>query len=109
VWVHGDLAPGNLLVAGGTLCGVIDFGQLAVGDPACDATLAWTRFSGASRAAFRAALAFDEGVWARARGWALWKGLLTLREAHGAAAAHALRVVADVIAESRSESLRAGR
>ncbi len=38
---------------------------------------AWTLFSGASREAFRAALPFDEETWARARGWALWKALIT--------------------------------
>ena len=36
VWVHGDVAIGNLLVRNGELCGVIDFGSMAVGDPACD-------------------------------------------------------------------------
>ena len=42
VWVHGDVAPGNLLVKDGKLCAVIDFGILGVGDPACDAAMAWT-------------------------------------------------------------------
>ncbi|CAG8468829.1 17456_t:CDS:2 [Racocetra fulgida] len=28
VWVHGDIAPGNLLVKNGKLCGIIDFGML---------------------------------------------------------------------------------
>ena len=37
VWIHGDVAPGNLLVKDGKLCAVIDFGILGVGDPACDA------------------------------------------------------------------------
>ena len=41
VWVHGDVAPGNLLVKDGKLCAVIDFGILGVGDPACDAAMAW--------------------------------------------------------------------
>ena len=76
VWVHGDIAPGNLLVRGGRLVAVIDFGNLAVGDPACDLAIAWTFFAGASRVAFQRSLAFDEGTWARARGWALWKALV---------------------------------
>lgn len=42
VWVHGDVVPGNLLVKDGKLCAVIDFGILGVGDPACDAAMAWT-------------------------------------------------------------------
>ena len=34
VWIHGDLSEGNLLLQGGRLSGVIDFGGLAAGDPA---------------------------------------------------------------------------
>lgn len=51
VWIHGDISAGNLLVQNGRLSAVIDFGQLAVGDPACDLVIAWTLFSGASRSA----------------------------------------------------------
>ncbi|HEY8120995.1 MAG TPA: aminoglycoside phosphotransferase family protein [Myxococcota bacterium] len=81
VWVHGDVAASNLLVAGGELCAVIDFGQLAVGDPACDVAIAWTFFSAESRAALRSDLARDDATWARGRGWCLWKALLTLSAA----------------------------
>jgi aminoglycoside phosphotransferase (APT) family kinase protein len=77
VWVHGDVAPSNLLVGGGVLRAVIDFGCSAVGDPACDLVMAWTFFDGESRAVFRDALAFDEATWSRARGWALWKAIVT--------------------------------
>jgi aminoglycoside phosphotransferase (APT) family kinase protein len=76
VWFHGDVAVGNLLVAGGRLAGVIDFGTCDVGDPACDLVLAWTLLSGASRRSFRDTLNLNADVWARARGWALWKALL---------------------------------
>jgi aminoglycoside phosphotransferase (APT) family kinase protein len=75
--VHGDVACGNLLVANGKLCAVIDFGSSAVGDPACDLVIAWTEFSGESREAFRTALSLDDDTWSRARGWALWKALIT--------------------------------
>jgi aminoglycoside phosphotransferase (APT) family kinase protein len=78
VWLHGDVAAGNLLVQGGRLSAVIDFGCSGVGDPACDLAIAWTLFSGASRAAFRAGLPLDNATWARGRGWALWKALITL-------------------------------
>ncbi len=78
VWLHGDMAASNMLVKDGDLCAVIDFGCSGVGDPACDLTIAWTLFSGESRKAFRAALPLDNATWARARGWALWKGLVTL-------------------------------
>lgn len=78
VWLHGDVSAGNLLVEKGRLNAVIDFGCTAVGDPACDLTIAWTLFSGESRNAFREALPLDRATWARGRGWALWKGLITL-------------------------------
>lgn len=78
VWIHGDLHTGNLLVHNGRLSAVIDFGGLAVGDPACDFVAAWTLFSGESRDAFRAALSIDDASWARSRGWALSTGLIAL-------------------------------
>ena len=98
MWVHGDVAAGNLLVADGRLAGVIDFGSAAVGDPACDLVIAWTLFEGDGRAAFRAAAPADAGTWARARGWALWKALLTIA-AGGPDAPAARRVVAAVTGE----------
>lgn len=77
VWVHGDMAIGNLLQDGISLTGIIDFGLLGVGDPACDLVLAWTYFDGESRQVFAAELALDGATWERARGWALWKALIT--------------------------------
>ena len=41
LWLHGDLHPANLLTSGGTYCGVIDFGDMCAGDPACDLAAAW--------------------------------------------------------------------
>ena len=78
VWVHGDVTASNLLVSEGCLRAVIDFGCSAVGDPACDLVMAWTFFSGESAEVFRSALPFDDATWARGRGWALWKALITL-------------------------------
>lgn len=77
VWIHGDLSPGNLLVRNGRLSAVIDFGQMAVGDPACDLSIAWTFFHDSSRTAFRKALSLDSGTWNRAKAWTLWKALVT--------------------------------
>jgi len=77
LWVHGDIAPGNILIKDGKLCAVIDFGILGVGDPACDAAMAWTFFDNNSRKVFKKVLNMDEGTWNRARGWALWKALIT--------------------------------
>jgi aminoglycoside phosphotransferase (APT) family kinase protein len=75
VWIHGDLDRRNLLVARGQLSAVIDFGGLGVGDPACDAMVAWKVFSGESRERFRAELSPDDATWARGRGWALSQAL----------------------------------
>jgi aminoglycoside phosphotransferase (APT) family kinase protein len=102
VWVHGDVAAGNLLVTDGRLAAVIDFGSSGVGDPACDVTIAWTFLSGESREAFRAALPLDVATWARGRGWALWKALITFAgnlETDRAAAAMARQVINNVLAE----------
>lgn len=76
VWVHGDIAVGNLLVENGELTAVIDFGQLCIGDPACDLAIAWTFFNNESRQAFRKALPLDNATWERGRGWTLWKALI---------------------------------
>ena len=77
VWFHGDVAEGNLLLRDGRLAAVIDFGTSGVGDPACDTVIAWTLLRGRSRAAFRSTLGADDATWARGRGWALWKALIT--------------------------------
>jgi aminoglycoside phosphotransferase (APT) family kinase protein len=76
VWVHGDIALGNLLVNNGKLAAVIDFGQLCAGDPACDLAIAWTYFRGLHRRTFRERLALDAATWQRGRAWALWKAAI---------------------------------
>src|SRR5437868_176825 len=65
VWLHGDLDARNLLVNDGRLYGVIDWGALAVGDPACDVMVAWKMLSADTRESFRTALAVDDATWAR--------------------------------------------
>ncbi len=106
VWVHGDVAAGNLLVNEGRLSAVIDFGCSAVGDPACDLTIAWTFFAGSSRQAFCGALPLDGATWARARGWALWKALITLvgsRLSDARKASQARRVIDEVLQDYKRE------
>ncbi len=76
VWVHGDVAVGNLLVKNGRLAAIIDFGGMGIGDPACDVAIAWTLFEGKSRETFRLTLSLDNATWSRGRGWALWKALI---------------------------------
>ena len=75
VWCHGDFHTGNLLTTGGRLGAVIDFGELGVGDPACDLMIAFTLMSAGPRATFRTALGADEATWTRGRGWGLATGL----------------------------------
>jgi aminoglycoside phosphotransferase (APT) family kinase protein len=107
VWVHGDVAAGNLLVQDGRLTAVIDFGCASMGDPACDLAIAWTLLSGESRETFRAALPVDDATWARGRGWTLWKALITLAALPGTnalAASTSRRIIDDVLAERKSVS-----
>jgi aminoglycoside phosphotransferase (APT) family kinase protein len=102
VWVHGDVAAGNLLVEEGRLSAVIDFGTSGVGDPSCDLAIAWTLFGEESRHAFRAALRLDDATWARGRGWALWKCLITLEghiDTNPQEAARIRREIDDIIAD----------
>jgi len=104
VWFHGDIAWGNLLVEGGRLSAVIDFGTSGVGDPSCDLAIAWTLFGGESREAFRAGLQLDDATWARGRGWTLWKSLITLAEhidSNPLAAGRGRRVIDEVLADHK--------
>ena len=102
LWIHGDLQSGNLLARDGRLSAVIDFGCLAVGDPACDLQVAWNLFTGEARAVFREALGVDDMTWARGRGWALSVGLLQLPYYHQTnplLATIARRTINEVLAE----------
>ncbi len=72
-WLHGDLHPANLLVHGGRIAAVVDFGDISGGDPANDLAVAWMMLPANVRAVFRtAAGAADDDTWERARGWALF-------------------------------------
>jgi aminoglycoside phosphotransferase (APT) family kinase protein len=78
VWIHGDLAIGNILINEGTLSGIIDFGGIGIGDPACDLVISWTFLEGRSREIFHDCMELDTDTWTRARGWALWKATFEL-------------------------------
>lgn len=76
IWLHGDLHPLNLLVRGGRLSAVIDFGDITSGDPATDMSISWMVFDSAERTEFRKRLTIDGRsvdihTWNRARAWAL--------------------------------------
>ncbi|TXC99355.1 aminoglycoside phosphotransferase family protein [Streptomyces sp. ISID311] len=80
LWLHGDLHPANVLTADGTFCGVIAFGDLFAGDPACDLAAAWMLLPDGAVERFHAAYqpAPDPATLRRARGWAVWKALACL-------------------------------
>ncbi|WP_439577796.1 aminoglycoside phosphotransferase family protein [Elioraea sp.] len=103
VWVHGDLSAGNVLIRNGRLSALLDFGNLAVGDPACDLAIAWTFLDRQAASAFLNSLAPDEGTLARARGWVLWKALIVLAGLPGTDARQveaASRALARVLADA---------
>jgi aminoglycoside phosphotransferase (APT) family kinase protein len=80
LWLHGDLHPANVLTRDGTFCGVIDFGDLFAGDPACDLAAAWLLLPDGAVDRFHDAYqpAPDPATRRRARGWALLKALACL-------------------------------
>ncbi|MFF3769675.1 aminoglycoside phosphotransferase family protein [Streptomyces sp. NPDC002232] len=84
VWLHGDLHPANVVVADGTLAGVLDFGELCAGDPATDLSAAWLLLpQGAADPFLTAYGRADEAAVRRARGWALLRaaGLIAIGRA----------------------------
>ncbi|MEU2128801.1 aminoglycoside phosphotransferase family protein [Streptomyces sp. NPDC018352] len=105
VWIHADLQPGNLLLAGGRLSAVIDFGCTGLGDAAVDLIAAWYLLPAHARGTFRTALNADDAAWARGRGWALSTALGELRyyrESNPAMAAIARHVIREVLADGGS-------
>ena len=71
VMTHGDLIPGNVLVADGRLAGVIDVGGLGPADPALDLVGAWHLLQSEPRELLREELECDDLQWARGAAWAL--------------------------------------
>jgi aminoglycoside phosphotransferase (APT) family kinase protein len=70
VMTHGDLIPGNVLVADGRLAGVLDVGGLGPADPALDLVGAWHLLEAGPRAMLRADLGCDDLDWERGKAWA---------------------------------------
>ncbi|MFH8625354.1 aminoglycoside phosphotransferase family protein [Streptomyces vietnamensis] len=96
LWLHGDLHPANVVVADGTLAGVVDFGEVCAGDPATDLSAAWLLLpEGAADRFFRTYARVDDAMYGngharvdaatvrRARGWALLRaaGLIDIGRA----------------------------
>lgn len=102
VWIHGDFSAGNILVKDGKLAAVIDFGCMGVGDPACDLVISWTFLTRESRQVFRSHLRLDQNTWSRARGWALWKALITIvsiNDKNGLQARKQLNIINELVHE----------
>ncbi|MGQ7296381.1 aminoglycoside phosphotransferase family protein [Quadrisphaera sp. KR29] len=114
VWAHGDLLPGNLLVdapAGparpGRLTAVIDWGALALADPAVDLLPAWHLFGGPRRRgaqhAYRERLGADDAAWARGRGTVVHQAVQALPyywDTNPGMVAQASRALAAAVAET---------
>ena len=72
---HGDLIPGNVLVAGGRLAGVLDTGGLGAADPALDLVAAWHLLEPRPREVLREVLGCDDLQWQRGRAWAFQQAM----------------------------------
>jgi aminoglycoside phosphotransferase (APT) family kinase protein len=70
VMTHGDLIPGNVLVAHGRLTGIIDVGGLGPADPALDLVGAWHLLEAGPRQVLRDDLESDDLEWERGKAWA---------------------------------------
>jgi aminoglycoside phosphotransferase (APT) family kinase protein len=78
VWVHGDIAAGNVLFGDRRAIAVIDWAALGMGDPACDLIVAWELFDADARDVLRTEAGVDDATWARSRGWAVSTAILEL-------------------------------
>ena len=95
LWIHGDLHPGNLLVSCGRLSAVIDFGDLAAGDPATDLSVIWILLPSKARSVFLTSARgaynpLNDDTLMRARGWAIALGLCWLASSLGDEVMHTI-------------------
>ncbi|MEU6413279.1 aminoglycoside phosphotransferase family protein [Microbispora sp. NPDC046933] len=67
---HGDLIPGNVLVSGGRLAGILDGGGFGPADPALDLVSAWHLLEAGPRQVLRLHLECDDLEWKRGKAWA---------------------------------------
>lgn len=74
--LHADLIPGNLVVRGGEIVGLLDFGTLTTGYAAWDLTPAWWVLDREGRKRFRELLDVDDVSWAWGRALAASQGLM---------------------------------
>jgi aminoglycoside phosphotransferase (APT) family kinase protein len=78
-WLHGDLHPRNVLMEGGKLSAIIDWGDMCAGDPATDLAALWLLLpSRESRALATELYQPSFNMLRRAKGWAITWGLVLL-------------------------------
>jgi len=79
-WIHGDLHPCNVLVEKGVITGVIDWGDITKGDRATDLAAIWMLFADplARQQAIATYAHASEATLQRARGWAVFFGIVLL-------------------------------
>lgn len=70
VMSHSDLIPGNVLVTGDRLTGVLDAGGFGPADPALDLVSAWHLLEPGPREVLRRTLGCDDLEWERGKAWA---------------------------------------
>jgi aminoglycoside phosphotransferase (APT) family kinase protein len=99
---HGDLIPGNVLVAGGRLSGVLDVGGFGPADPALDLVGAWHLLEAGPRRVLRAALGCGDLEWERGKAWAFQQAMGTVwyyRESNPPMSRMGHRTLARILAE----------
>jgi aminoglycoside phosphotransferase (APT) family kinase protein len=79
-WIHGDLHARNVLSVEGRISAVIDWGDMARGDPATDLCSIWMLLPDAAsrRQAMDAYGPASDLTWRRARGWAVAYGAVLM-------------------------------
>ncbi|WP_246561326.1 aminoglycoside phosphotransferase family protein [Streptomyces roseirectus] len=70
VMAHQDLIPGNVLVSGGRLAGVLDVGGFGPADPSLDLVSAWHLLDAGPRRVLRERLGSDDLERERGKAWA---------------------------------------
>lgn len=79
-WIHGDLHARNVLVENNVITGIIDWGDITVGDRATDLATIWMLFANhyARRQAIAEYANISEATLRRAKGWAVFFGVVLL-------------------------------
>lgn len=108
VMTHGDLIPGNVLVADGRLVGVLDTGGFAAADPALELVAAWHLLDDPRRRQLRELLGCGELEWSRGKAWAFAQAMGLVwyyRESAPALSEMGRRTLERVIGEEVGEAL----